>query len=112
MSSRRTAPRRATLASSFVLTSSALVFACTGDPNAKAPNEHHNPPMEVHSNPPMPHPEAPTASTDPSLKPAPKSGGTVSKNPDGTCSWMEDIKCPPPEVATCNPPPPMPVQCP
>jgi hypothetical protein len=108
---------RAALAASFVVTSSAFVLACTNDPKAKTPEEevHHNPPpYEVSSNPPMPHTaEPPPSGTNTTgLKPAPKSGGTVSKNPDGTCSWYWDTNCPPPEEATCNPPPPMQVQCP
>jgi hypothetical protein len=36
----------------------------------------------------------------------------VMRNADGTCSFMPSIECPPPEEATCNPPAPIPVDCP
>jgi hypothetical protein len=43
--------------------------------------------------------------------PAPKTRWSVSRGSDGNC-WAEaEIHCPPPEVATCNPPAPMYVAC-
>ena len=106
---------RAALAASFVVTGSALLVACAGDPQAKTPEYSHNPPMPHSAEPPATASGTATTSsppTDANLKPAPATGGTVSKTADGSCVWMEDVKCPPPEVATCNPPPPMPVKCP
>ncbi len=38
--------------------------------------------------------------------------GTLTRGPDGTCRYMAHVDCPPPSVATCNPPPPQIVPCP
>ncbi len=46
----------------------------------------------------------------PALKPAPKTGGRVITQADGSCIWVKSIKCP--KGASCNPPPPTKVQCP
>ncbi|MEL6348211.1 MAG: hypothetical protein AAFV53_34195 [Myxococcota bacterium] len=37
---------------------------------------------------------------------------TIMVEGDGSCVELIDVECPPPEEATCNPPPPMPVACP
>ena len=103
---------RAALAASFVVTGSALFVACASDPQPKTPEYTHNPPMPHTAEPPPSATSSATTTSDANLKPAPATGGKVSKMPDGSCVWMADVDCPPPEVATCNPPPPMPVKCP
>lgn len=43
---------------------------------------------------------------------APKLPPRIWRDDAGACWTHEEIKCPPPEVATCNPPPPRKVECP
>ena len=97
-------------AASFVVTTS--LVACGAQQTQQPPTNPPNP--EPHVNPPGPTTTTTTTSTAtaPNGKPLPiaPAGGTVSKGADGRCMWMEDMKCPP--DATCNPPPPMEVQCP
>lgn len=38
--------------------------------------------------------------------------GSMVRWPDGRCVVDALVECPPPSVSTCNPPPPMPVECP
>jgi hypothetical protein len=61
----------------------------------------------VHENPPRVMPDA----AEPVATETRYQEWSVYKNGD-TCAAMVDVDCPPPEEATCNPPPPMRVDCP
>lgn len=49
--------------------------------------------------------------TKPDPKPESQMSWRVRRTPDG-CQADQNIKCPPPDVATCNPPAPMAMPCP
>ncbi len=88
----RNRPRRA-FAAPFILTIAAALPGCTkAGPNTRT-TEHTNPPN--------------VTSTA-----APYQSWTVQQLAPGQCDAYGDIDCPPPDEATCNPPPPMKVACP
>ena len=58
-------------------------------------------------NPPPPPGPEPAGGAVPQPAPA----GDITKRDDGTCWRVEKIECPP-QPATCNPPPPVQVDCP
>ena len=77
--------------------------------------------VHVISNPPAPvkpaeatdKPAPPMTSNPPppsALPVAPATGGKVITQQDGSCIWVQSVKCPP--KTACNPPPPKAVQCP
>lgn len=123
--------QRRMLAPSVVLTI-AMLPACGGGvthtenppPPDPEPRMTENPPAPdpdpgLNANPPPPDPEI---ATDPegeetSETPDGTDGETaalppgVHRNDKGECFKMVEVNCPPPDVATCNPPPPMKVDC-
>tara|TARA_R110002073_G_scaffold24260_1_gene81872 strand:- start:61835 stop:62359 length:525 start_codon:yes stop_codon:yes gene_type:complete len=82
------------------------------------PAEKPASPMISNPPPPSTRPVPPTKPVRPTVKTkapkpkpaAPKNGGKVITQQDGTCIWVQTVKCPP-NVA-CNPPPPKAVRCP
>jgi hypothetical protein len=93
----RNRPRRA-FAAPFILTIAAAIPGC----KSSAPKDD----TIVHRNPPEPDPDP-----DPVKGVAAYQSWTVQGNA-GKCDAYFDVECPPPDEATCNPPPPMVVACP
>jgi hypothetical protein len=94
------------LAAAFIVTTS--LVACNHDHVHKNPPEH--PP---HKNPPEPTTEPTQARpVDERGVPLDLRADEVTRQPDGQCLYTPPVNCPPPDEATCNPPPPIPVECP